>query len=146
MFSSSRRGGSAAGERVAEDPLHGYRRLANPGGTSGGLGTFVLGLVMAAAGGYLFLDRVTVRTSYWQLWGFNSFGLSLVPLLFGVFFLFLNGRSVVGWLLTVAGLAIIFFGVLANLNILFRSTSLFDTLIMLVMLVGGLALMAKALR
>lgn len=121
-------------------------RLRNPGGTSGGLGMFLLGFVMAVGGGYLFLDRVTVIGTSWSLWGMNGFGISLIPLLFGVFFLFVNGRSPIGWVLTLAGLVIIAFGVLSNMNIFFRPTSLFQTLLMLVLLVGGLGLIARSLR
>jgi hypothetical protein len=121
-------------------------RLRSPGGTSGGLGMFLLGFVMAVGGGYLFLDRVTVVSGTWRLWGMNGFGLSLIPFLFGVFFLFLDGRSILGWLLTVAGLVIIAFGVLSNMDIFFRPTSLFQTLLMLVLLVGGLALLVRSLR
>ena len=121
-------------------------RLTRPGGTSGGLGTFLFGLVMAVAGGYLFLDRVTIVGTSWRLWGTSGFGLSLIPLLFGVFLLFLDGRSIVGWLLTIAGAVIIFAGVLTHLDIFFRPTSLFQTLLMLVLLVGGLALIVRSLR
>ena len=121
-------------------------RLRQPGGTSGGLGTFLFGFVMAVAGGYLFFDRVTVTGTSWRLWGASGFGLSLIPLLFGVFLLFVNGRSVLGWLLTVAGIVIIFAGVLTHLDIFFRPTSLFQTILMLVLLVGGLALIARSLR
>jgi hypothetical protein len=121
-------------------------RLTWPGGTSGGLGMFLLGLVMAVGGGYLFLDRVTIIGTSWRLWGTSGFGLSLIPLLFGVFLLFLDGRSTVGWLLTVAGVVIIFVGVLSHLDIFFRPTSLFQTILMLVLLVGGLALIVRSLR
>jgi len=37
-------------------------------------------------------------------------------------------------------------GVIANLHIYFAPTSLFNTLVMLVLLVGGLVLIARALR
>lgn len=121
-------------------------RLKSPGGTSGGLGMFLLGLVMAVGGGYLFLDRVTVVSGVWRLWGMNGFGLSLIPFLAGVFFLFLDGRSIIGWLLTISGLVIVAFGVLSNMDIFFRPTSLFQTLLMLVLLVGGLALLWRSLR
>src|SRR5262245_61973933 len=99
---------------------------------------FLLGFVMAVGGGYLFFDRVTVTGTSWQLWGASGFGLSLIPLLFGVFLLFVNGRSILGWLLTIAGIVIIFAGVLSHLDIFFRPTSLFQTILMLVLLVGGL--------
>lgn len=120
--------------------------LRGAGGTPGGLGEFLVGFAMAVAGGYFLTTHVTVVSGYWQLWGYNAFGLSLVPFIFGVGLLFFNGRSKLGWLLLIAGLVIILAGVLANLQIYFQSTSLFNTLMMLVLLFGGLGLMARGLR
>lgn len=122
------------------------RSLRDVGGTSGGLGTFLLGGVMTAAGGWLLLNQVTVTSSFWTIFGYDAFGLSLVPLLFGILLLFYNGRGILGWLLTIGGLAIIGAGILTNLTIFFRPTSLFNTLIMLVLLVGGIGLVARSLR
>ena len=116
------------------------------GGTSGGLGIFLIGLGMAVAGGYLLTQQVQVTTGYWHFWGMNSFGLTLLPLLFGVGLLFFNGKSILGWLLTFTGAVIIFAGILMNMDIYFRSTSLFNTLVMLILLVGGLGLIARAVR
>lgn len=121
-------------------------RFRGAGGTPGGLGEFLIGLAMAAAGGYLLTQQVTVTSGYWNLLGHNTFGLSLVPLLFGVALLFFNGRSVLGWVLLVAGAAIVLAGILMNLQIYFQSTSLFNTLVMLVLLFGGLGLIARSLR
>lgn len=116
------------------------------GGTPGGVGEFLVGLAMAVGGGYLLTTQVQVTTGYWHVWGYNAFGLSLVPLLFGVGLLFFNGRSRLGWLLTFAGAVIIFVGILMNLEIYFRQTSLFNTLLMLVLLVGGIGLIGRSLR
>ena len=121
-------------------------RLKGAGGTPGGLGEFVIGLAMAAAGGYLLTQQVTVTSGYWNLWGHNTFGLSLVPLLFGVAILFFNGRSMLGWILLIAGAAIVLAGILMNLQIYVQGTSLFNTLVMLVLLFGGLGLIARSLR
>jgi uncharacterized protein len=41
---------------------------------------------------------------------------------------------------------IVFVGILSNLNIYFRPTSLFNTLLMLALLAGGIGAMAAALR
>jgi uncharacterized protein len=87
-----------------------------------------------------------VTTGFWALWGYNAFGLTLVPLLLGIGWLFSDGRSPFGWLLVILGMAIIFVGVIANLHIYFHPTSLFNTLIMLGLLVGGLGLIARSLR
>lgn len=122
------------------------QRRRGAGGTSGGVGEFLLGLGMSVAGAYLLTQRVTVTSGYWTLWGYNAFGLSLLPLLFGVGLLFFNGRSMAGWLLTFAGVVIILVGIIANLGVYFQSTSLFNTLVMLVLLAGGIGLVARSLR
>ena len=116
------------------------------GGTPGGLGTFLVGAGMIVAGGYLLLTKVTVGSAYWTLWGYNAFGLSLLPLLGGIALLFFDGRSVLGWVLTTAGAIIILVGIIANLHIYFQPTSLFDTLIILGLLAAGLGLVARSLR
>ena len=116
------------------------------GGTPGGVGTFFLGLAMAIGGGYLLTSRVRVTSGFWSLWGYNTFGLSLLPLVVGIGLLFFDGRSRWGWLLLLGGAVIILVGVIANLQIYFQSTSLFDTLLMLALLAGGLGLVARSLR
>jgi len=60
--------------------------------------------------------------------------------------IFFNGKSVLGWLLLAAGITIIIVGVLANLRIYFQPTSLFNTLMMLGLLAGGIGAMAAALK
>jgi hypothetical protein len=122
------------------------RSFRDVGGTPGGLGSFLIGLVLACVGGYLLTSQVTVTSSYWSFYGTNTFGVTLIPMLIGVAILFWNGRSALGWLLTVAGGLFILAGVIANLHIYFAPTSLFNTLVMLVLLVGGLTLIARALR
>jgi hypothetical protein len=118
----------------------------SPGGTSGGLGAFFAGVLMVVAGGYLLLNQVQVTTSYWSFGGQGSFGLSLLPLLAGIAFLFFDGKSLLGWLLTAAGAVIILAGVLMHMDIYFRQTSLFNTLVMLALLFGGVGLVARSLR
>ena len=120
-------------------------RFTDVGGTPGGLGHFLLGLVMACVGGYLLSSRVMVATSYWSFYGQHSFGVTLLPLLVGVTLLFWNGRSIAGWLLTCAGALFIFAGIISNLHIYFAPTTLFETIVMLVLLVGGLGLIARAM-
>ena len=127
-------------------PLMDNRSLTDVGGSPGGLGQFLLGFAMACLGGFLITHKVTVMGSYWSFWGGSSFGITLLPMLFGVAILFWNGKSVIGWLLTVAGALFIFGGIIANMHIYFQPTSLFETMVMLVLLVGGLALVARSLR
>ena len=116
------------------------------GGTPGGLGTFLIGLVMLIVGGYLFAERVTVTSGYWRFWGHNTFGLTLILLFAGIGFLFFDGRSIIGWLLTAISLILIFVGIIANLQIYFDPTSLTGTLIMLGLMAGGVGLVARSLK
>jgi hypothetical protein len=129
-------------------------KWAGAGGTPGGIGMFLLGFAMACAGGWLLTNQVTVSGEYFGS-GFmipgvnyrmNSFGLSLIPFIMGIGFLFFNGKSIAGWLLTIAGLVIIFVGILMSLHIYFQPTSLFNTLAMLVLLFGGLGLLFRSLK
>ena len=122
------------------------RNLSDVGGTPGGLGDFVIGFIMICVGGYLLTNQVTVAGSYWNFYGTNTFGITLIPMLFGVALLFWSGRSVIGWLLTAGGALFILAGVIANLHIYFQPTSLFNTVVMLVLVVGGLGLIGRAMR
>jgi hypothetical protein len=116
------------------------------GGTSGGLGTFLAGFAMVIAGAYLLLTRVSVAAGGWRFYGYDAFGLSLFPLVVGIGVLFYDGRSVVGWVLTAAGALIILVGIVANLHLYIQPTSLFDTLVMLGLLAGGIGVVARSLR
>src|SRR6185295_16789623 len=94
-------------------------KWAGAGGTPGGIGVFLLGFVMACAGGWLLTNQVTVSSQYFASglmipvvnYRMNEFGLSLIPFIIGIGFLFFNGKSITGWLLTIAGLAIILAGI-----------------------------------
>jgi hypothetical protein len=116
------------------------------GGTPGGIGQFLVGLGMAVAGGYLLTNQVSVTSGGWTFWGYNAFGLTLIPLIFGIGLLFFDGSSIIGWLLTFAGAIVIFVGILTHLQIYFNNTSLFNTILMLVLLAGGIGLVARSLK
>lgn len=118
--------------------------MKGAGGTSGGIGTFFAGAAMIIVGLYLLLTRVTVTTGGWRLFGYNAFGISLLPLIAGIGILFFNGRAVAGWALTGVGSLIILAGIIANLGIYLQPTSLFDTLMMLALIAGGIGLVARA--
>jgi hypothetical protein len=129
-----------------EDRERDSRAFQGPGGTPGGIGTFLFGLGMAIAGGYLILNQTQVTSGYWSWWGTNTFGLTLIPLIIGIGLLFFNGRSIAGWLLAGGGALIILVGIISHLQIYFQQTSLFGLIMMLALFAGGLGLMARALR
>ncbi|MHB1133351.1 MAG: hypothetical protein ACYC4L_13330 [Chloroflexota bacterium] len=116
------------------------------GGTTGGMGSFLLGLLLAGVGAYLIMNQAIVTSGYWHWFGQQTFGLTLLPLLLGIAVLFFDGRSLLGWLLSFLGLAIIFAGILVNLRVYFQPTTLYNTIVMFALFTGGLGLMARALR
>jgi hypothetical protein len=67
-------------------------------------------------------------------------------MLIGIALLFFDGKSVAGWVLTSLGALIIIAGIIVNLQIYFQPTTLYNTLIMLVLLFGGLGLIARSLK
>jgi multisubunit Na+/H+ antiporter MnhF subunit len=103
---------------------------------------------MVIAGGYLFLDNVMVTSNFGSLfgWGYGSFGLSLIPIFAGIAMLFFDGKSMWGRLLAGGGLVIICAGVLSRLTIYFRTISLFDVLLILTLLGGGIGFIARSLK
>ena len=116
------------------------------GGTPGGVGQFFIGLVMVVAGAYLILNQVTVTTSFWHFGAYGGFGLSLLPLLVGIAVLFYNGKSVLGWVLTVAGATIILASVFMHMDIYFVRRACSYSLIMLSLLFCGLGVVARSPR
>lgn len=123
--------------------------LRDVGGTPGGLGPFLFGLGLFAVGIYLLFQQVDVHGGYfhWGSWNQDrSFGLTVLPMLIGVGILFWNGSSIAGWLLTGGGLLLIVVGIVANMQIHFRRTTLWNTLVILVLIVAGLGLVVRSLR
>jgi hypothetical protein len=122
--------------------------IRNVGGTPGGTRTFLLGIILVAIGGYLLFNQVQVHGGYWRwggLGGYGSnFGITLIPLLLGIGILFVNGKSLVGRVLVGVGSLVILVGIIANLDINFRQTSLFNTLLMLICLVAGIGLVVRS--
>jgi hypothetical protein len=120
--------------------------MKGAGGTEGGVAQFFVGLAMAVGGAYMLTRRVTVASGFWSFFGGHAFGLSLLPLLVGAGLLFYDGKSRLGWGLAVLGVLVVSLGILMNLRVYFEPTSLFDTLVMLVLLAGGIGLVARSLK
>lgn len=124
------------------------RNLRDVGGTSGGIGEFVVGVLMLGFGAWLLLSRVVVSSGASAFFGLgvNVFAATLVPMFLGVMLLFWNGRSVIGWVLSVGGALALFAGIISDLHVYFMPTSLTSTLMMLLMMAAGLGLVGRALR
>ena len=122
------------------------QKINGVGGTPGGIWTFIIGAVMVVAGGFLFVNHVKVGYGFLNFFGRDTQGLVLIPLIAGITFLFFNGKSIIGWVLTIAGALIIFLGVIVSLRFYFPQTSLYNLIIMLVLLFGGIGLVIRSLR
>lgn len=122
------------------------RGFVGPGGTSGGALEFVVGLGLFALGAYLVISRVTVYSGFPRWFGDSTFGITLIPFLLGIGLLFFDGKSVLGWILSVASLLAILGGVLTSLTIAFAPTSLFHTLVIFGLIAAGFGVIARSLR
>ena len=127
--------------------------LKGAGGTSGGIGRFFIGLVMIIAGGYLFLNAIRVTHHFnlrYAIYSFGSFrltsGMVLIPLIFGIGFIFYNYKNIFGWLLTVASLIMLGFGIISSIQFRLQNMSAFELIMILILLVGGIGLFLSSFR
>ncbi|MEM7030128.1 MAG: hypothetical protein AAF629_11225 [Chloroflexota bacterium] len=127
-------------------------KVNGAGGTSGGLGSFFIGLVMAIAGLYLFMNQVQVSSGFWGyrfglLGGasVSAFGVTLIPFLLGVGIIFFNVKSWLGWALAGLSFLTIIIGIIVSLRVHFASTSLYVVIMIFILLAGGLGLLARSL-
>ncbi len=123
------------------------------GGTDGGTGTFLIGLIMMIGGGYLLLNGIIVRPNFGlgaRVFGIGGVpvtsGMILIPFMFGVGMIFYSARNWIGWGIAGASLVALIFGVIANMTLQLARMSAFDLIVILVLLVGGLGLFLRSLR
>ncbi len=122
------------------------QRQLNVGGTSGGFGEFLLGICLIGVGLYMVFTNTTVYTSFWQYRSTNLLGPLLIVFMIGIVFLFINGASPIGWLLTAGALIAIVVGIIMNLRFHFQRMTLLSTLFTFGLPAMGLGLMLKSLR
>lgn len=108
---------------------------------------FFVGLVMTVAGGYLFMQNVEVYAASifsFRIMGRDMDGLIFVPLIASIIFLFYK-YNIVSKICCGLSLVIIIANVIMNLHLYWKSTSLFATIVIFVLLFGGIGLLAKTL-
>ncbi len=127
--------------------------MRGAGGSDGGTGGFLIGLIMIIGGGYLLLNGIVVRPNFSmgsRVFGIGNFaitsGMVLIPFMFGVGLIFYNARNWIGWILAGGSLVALIFGVIANMTLQMARMSAFDLIVILVLLVGGLGLFLRSLR
>ena len=132
-------------------------KIEGAGGTPGGIGSFFTGFLMMCAGFYMLLHSIIVTESFgfgmglYHLAVFGSpmpvtSGMILIPFMIGVGMIFFNGRNLLGWGFAVGSLVALIAGVIANLHFTFRTMTLFDVIVILVLCVGGTGLFLRSLQ
>jgi len=131
--------------------------MKGAGGTSGGLGSFFIGLIMMCGGFYMLLNAINVTSSFgmgMRLYGFSAMGgqynitsgMVMFPFMFGVGLIFYNGKNILGWLLAIGSITGLIFGVISSIRFSFRAMTSFDLIVILVLAVGGLGLFLRSLK
>lgn len=108
---------------------------------------FFVGLIMTIVGGYLFMQNVEVYASSifsFSLMGRQMDGLIFVPLIASIIFLFYK-YNIVSKICCGLSVVIIIVNVIMNMHLYWRATSLFATIMIFVLLFGGIGILAKVL-
>ena len=123
-------------------------RLPEPGGSPGGLGSFLAGVALSGTAAWFFVDSVRVSSDRggWisGLMG-GSAGVVFLPLVVGVIGLFYDAREPWAWLLSAVGFLIIMIEVLSRLQFFFN-LKLSHLLIMIVSFAAGIGLVLRSFR
>ncbi|PCJ34857.1 MAG: hypothetical protein COA99_14280 [Moraxellaceae bacterium] len=127
--------------------------MRGAGGTDGGIGRFLMGLVMMVAGGYMLLNAIHVTyafgfsSSFMRVGGFNlTGGMVFVPFIFGIGMVFYNSKNVIGWCLAGASIVMMVFGVISSVKLRLDNMTSFDLLVILTLAVGGIGLFLSSLK
>ena len=109
---------------------------------------FVGGVIMLVVGLYILSQKVMVSSSYgfFSLWGgrFSS-GLIMVPLIIGVVWMFASGGSFVSKVFTVLSVILIIAAIVASTRIWLVTITMYEWVLILVLIFGGAGLVAKVL-
>ncbi|HJB96748.1 MAG TPA: hypothetical protein H9765_14245 [Candidatus Mediterraneibacter intestinigallinarum] len=109
---------------------------------------FFLGVILLGAGLFLFSQRVIVRSG-WYVWRVGTFampsGLVVVPLIIGVIWYFCNPKSVISKIIMSLGVVFIVLTVIMSISISFMATSLFDYILILLLIAAGCGLLLRTL-
>ncbi len=133
--------------------------MRGSGGSDGGLGQFVIGLVMSVVAVYLFFDSVLVRTDgggmisgmmrggrgQGGIMETTSMGILFIPFFLGVFALFVNAKQKWAWGLTYIGLGVLAVEILSRIRFVVNM-KLTHLGLMLVLFAAGCAFMFRSYR
>ena len=112
---------------------------------------FVGGIVMLAVGLFIFSQKVIVHSSWFGYGGFSvagiriSSGLVIVPLIIGIIWMFTIGANFASKVFTAFSVLLIIVSVIMSTHIHLSSMTLYEWILLLVLIFGGAGLVAKVL-
>ncbi|MCM1237288.1 MAG: hypothetical protein NC489_45045 [Ruminococcus flavefaciens] len=111
---------------------------------------FLAGLAMLIAGLFIFSQKVMVSSGFFgygvSLGGFHlGNGLIMVPFIIGVIWMFASEGSVISKFFTAGGVLIIVVAVIMTTHISLVHTTLYEWMLILVLIFGGAGLLARIL-
>ena len=118
-----------------------------PGEAEHELLQFFLGFIMLGGGIFWAMNMFEVRWSFgWRIgsWDMTA-GVMLVPLLIGIFLLFLLDKKVIGGAITALGVVIIIIAMINSVSFHAKSASLWVYVLMFGLIFAGAGLVAKVL-
>ncbi len=127
--------------------------MQGAGGTDGGVGRFLVGVVMMIGGGYLFLQNIHVHSNFgfgqsmYNVGGLSiTSGVVLIPFMLGIGIIFYNSKNPIGWVLSGGAIVALSFGVISSVQMRLTEMSAFSLITILVLFVGGLGIFLSSLR
>ncbi len=107
---------------------------------------FVLGVIFLAIGTFILSRKIQVHSGFfgYSLWGFNiGFGLVVLPLLFGIAWMFYNPKSIWGKIISALGALFILVSVIMNTSIHLVAMTLYDYILIIGMIAVGFGLLFR---
>lgn len=110
---------------------------------------FLAGVVMLTIGLFIFSQKVVVYSSFMS--GFSmggmrvTSGLLVMPLIAGIVWMFVSGASFPSKIMTALGALLIVVGVIVSTNIHLTAMTLYEWVIILVLIFGGAGFLVKVL-
>ncbi len=106
----------------------------------------IIGAILLAIGLFILSRKIMVTSGFfgYNLWGFHmGFGLVILPLIFGIIWMFYNPKSIWAKILSILGAIFIIVSVIMNTGIHLMAMSLYDYIIIVGMIAAGIGLLFR---
>lgn len=107
---------------------------------------FVVGAILLIIGLFILSRKITVTSGFFgfSVWGFNvGFGLVILPLIFGIIWMFYNPKSLWAKILSAVGGILIVVSVIMSTGIYLQHMTLFDYIIIIGLIAAGIGLLFR---